>query len=132
MKPFPPVMRERRRYIAFQVKAEKPVTKKEVEKSLWDNTFDYIGLLGAVESSFWLIDFDEETQKGVIRTTNKFTDKLLGILAFVEKVSNKNMIQKNNNHIEIGTLKSDASLLGAAIIPINIFFNAKNTMYLSS
>lgn len=108
MKPFPPVMRERRRYIAFQVKAEGKLTKKEVEKSLWDNTFDYIGLLGAVESSFWLINFDEKTQKGVIRTTNKFTDKILGTLAFAEKVSNKKAVF----HIKgvTGTIKKANSL----------------------
>ena len=92
MKPFPPVMRERRRYIAFQVNAEEKLSKKELEKALWDNTFEYIGLLGAVESSFWMISFDEKKQKGVIRTTNKFTDKILGTIAFVEKVSNKKAV----------------------------------------
>lgn len=47
-----------------------------------------------------------------------------------EEVKTHSFIRKNVDFIEIGRYKNDASLLGAAILPINMFFNSKNSIYL--
>lgn len=49
-----------------------------------------------------------------------------------EKVEEKSLIHGSSSQIEISALKNDASLLGAATIPINIFLTAKKSVYLAS
>ena len=89
MKPYPPVMREKRRYILCKIDAQQPITKKEAIKALWDNAFEFLGVIGAAEASFWVMDFDEKKQEAILRVNNKNVDRVLGILAFFDEVSNK-------------------------------------------
>ena len=108
MKSYPPTMRERRRYILFRLESEEKHDKKSVIKALWNNAFETIGVLGASETSFWVIDFDEKSQEGVIRTNNMNLEKIEGILGFLQRVNNK----KGFIHIlsVTGTIKKANSL----------------------
>lgn len=108
MKPYPPIMREKRRYIQFKLICDSKASKKEVISALWDNAFEYIGVLGAVDSSFWVMDFDEEKQQGIVRCDHLNVEKILGILGFLNKVSNK----KATIHIigVTGTIKKAKTL----------------------
>lgn len=89
MKPYPPTMREKRRYITARVECEQPCEKKDAVRALWDVAFEFLGVLGASESSFWVMDFDEKSQEAVIRCNNESVSRVLAILAFFDKVSNK-------------------------------------------
>lgn len=94
MKPFPPILRERRRYVVFKINSSLKFTKREIEKALTDVVFRTIGLFGAVDSSYWLVKFYEDKQVGVIRVTNEFKDVLFACLAFLEEVNNHKVILK--------------------------------------
>ena len=108
MKPHPPVLRDRRRYIVFEVLSEEKFSKKDIMRTLWDNAFEWIGVLGASEASFWVIDFDEKQQIGFLRCNNENLEKVRAILGFIEKVNNK----KGCFHIisVTGTVKKARSL----------------------
>ena len=94
MKPFPPTLRERRRYVVFKIISDKKFTKKEVEKALTSVIFRAIGLFGAVDSSYWLVKFYEDKQIGIIRVTNKYKDKLFACLAFFNEVEGEKITLK--------------------------------------
>ena len=94
MKSFPPVLRERRRYIVFKLNSPKKFVKKEVEKALTDVVFKTIGLFGAVDSSYWLVKFYEDKQIGVLRVTNEFKNVLFGSLAFLEEIKGHKLVLK--------------------------------------
>ena len=89
MKPFPAHMREKRRYIIFEVVSEGKHDKQTVMKAVWDVVFENIGIFGAAEAAFWVIDFDEESQTGIIRCTNKGVDMIRACLALLGNISNK-------------------------------------------
>lgn len=89
MKPFPAHMREKRRYIIFEVVSQGKHDKKSVMKAVWDIVFESIGTFGAAESAFWVIDFDEKSQTGIVRCTNKGLDTIRACLALLGNISNK-------------------------------------------
>jgi len=89
MKPFPQVMKENRRYLAFEIIGEEKFKKEHVAKALWSSVFSMIGSDGAASSSFWLIDFNKEKQKGIIRCSSEWVDIIRACLCFVTMVNNK-------------------------------------------
>jgi len=89
MKPYPSHMREKRRYIVFELMAEGKPDRKSVVRALWDSVFENIGAFGAAESAFWVVDYDERKMRGIVRSTNKALDSVIACLALLSKVKNK-------------------------------------------
>ncbi len=48
MKRLPPTLREKKRYVAFRVESEEPVSKEEISRAIWVHT---LSILGEVQSS---------------------------------------------------------------------------------
>jgi ribonuclease P/MRP protein subunit POP5 len=82
-------MREKRRYITFKIACASPLSKKDAIRALWDNAFDTLGSLGCADSAFWVIDFDEKTQEGIVRCDNINTARVLASLCLLRMASNK-------------------------------------------
>ncbi len=89
MKPFPQTMKENRRYLVFEVIGEQKFSKEEVSKALWKTMFSMIGTTGAAASGFWIIDFKEEEQKGMLRCNSEWLEFIRGVLCFLTEVNNK-------------------------------------------
>lgn len=89
MKPYPPTMREKRRYITFALECAAPLAKKDAIRALWDNALDTMGSLGCADSAFWVVDFDEKTQSGVVRCDNINASRVLASLCLLSRASNK-------------------------------------------
>ena len=85
MKPYPSTMREKRRYIVFEVMGPK-CSKKSLNKALWTAVFSGIGSFGAADSSFWLIDYDEALQKGILRAKNTKITEVKASIALLDKI----------------------------------------------
>ena len=83
MKPYPSAMKEKRRYIVLEFITDKKarLSKSQAQHVLWDAVFDFIGKQGAAECSFWVLDFDEKTQRTIVRCTNQGLDRIRAALA---------------------------------------------------
>ena len=64
MKPYPPVLKDKERYLMFTVQSDAKFTSKQVWDSLKNHVKEIIGLKGIADSAFTLIAFDEKNQKG--------------------------------------------------------------------
>ena len=89
MKPFPPTLREKRRYVIFELKSNEKFNKKQIEKAINRVMLKTLGLFGAVDSSYWLVEFDEKKQVGILRTTNKFLELVFASFGFLTEVDGK-------------------------------------------
>lgn len=92
MKPYPPTMKEKERYIVFDVNSDASFARSQVSKALWDAVFDSIGKKGAEETSFWVMDFDEDKQKGILRANSKSVDKIRACVALLDNIENNKTI----------------------------------------
>lgn len=115
MKPLPPTLREKRRYIIFQIKSSKKFTKKQVEKAVTKIVLDSIGLFGAVDSSYWLVKFDEKKQVGILRTTNKFLELIFASFGFLTEI--------NGSEVAINLLKTTGTIKKAEKQVKQMFYN---------
>jgi ribonuclease P/MRP protein subunit POP5 len=88
----PPSLRERRRYLLFEVLSERAIDKWELLKEIWDSLYSLYGDLGASESKVWLIDYrtlDGATGgRGILRCAHQHVEEVRASLACIHSVNN--------------------------------------------
>jgi ribonuclease P/MRP protein subunit POP5 len=84
-----PTLREKERYIAFEVISEHPIVYEDLESSVWNTFLDFFGEYGVSKLSLWLIKnlYDEEKQIGVIRCNNKSVQQVIAGLGMISRLS---------------------------------------------
>lgn len=89
-----PSMREKKRYVAYEVLADKPVRREDAEKEIRASMLSYIGELGLAKAGLIFLP-DWENNKGVFRVGNKHTDKAKASMALIKAVAGQNAIVKS-------------------------------------
>ncbi len=88
----PPTLRDKHRYIAFQVVGERKFSSKEVKKAIWDASLSTLGTLGSAKAKPWFIKFDEGSQTGIVRVDRKYVEELRLALALVTNINGSRVI----------------------------------------
>jgi ribonuclease P/MRP protein subunit POP5 len=87
----PPSLRERRRYLLFEVMSERELDKRELLKDIWDSLYSLYGDVGASESKLWLIDYrvrgNTNRGVGILRCAHDRVDKVRASLACIHSVN---------------------------------------------
>lgn len=91
-----PTLREKERYISFQVLSEEPVFYSDLESAIWNTLLDFYGEEGLSKMSMWLVKnlWDERNQSGVIRCNNRSVEKVLAGLGLVTRLGDSRIIFK--------------------------------------
>lgn len=104
MKGLPPVMRERKRYIAFRLifnhnisepenssdSQKTEIETKDLALAIWHNLISLFGDYYSANSGLWLEEFNEEY--GILRCYNHAVDKIKVALTLTARVSGENVI----------------------------------------
>lgn len=92
MKPLPPSIREKERYLRFRIHAEEKVEFGELADAVWSAVLGYIGSKGAGNSNHWIISnqFNEDKQEGIIRVERSSVDDFRAALSFINSFGDKN------------------------------------------
>ncbi len=90
MKPILPVLKEKKRYITFEIvtngNLNKQKTKEEIEKAC----LKFLGELGVAKAGLMFISFNKV--KGILKVNNKYVDEVKTALSLIKEVDNKNVI----------------------------------------
>jgi ribonuclease P/MRP protein subunit POP5 len=91
-----PTLREKERYIAFEVLSEERIMFSDLEAAIWNTEQDFFGELGTAKTSMWIIKnlYDENKQIGVIRCNNISVDKILTSLGLITRLGDIRVIFK--------------------------------------
>ncbi len=89
MKRLPPTLREKKRYIAFKVESDEPITKDEVSRAIWLNALSLLGEVQVSAIGLRVLDYDEATQEGFLVCRNQDTWKVKGVLVLVGEINDK-------------------------------------------
>ncbi|MBD3261667.1 MAG: ribonuclease P [Candidatus Altiarchaeales archaeon] len=82
----PKTLRERNRYIAFEVVSNQRPSRRDLVSSLWYYHLRLWGEYGASRSSLWLMDWDKEKARGIIKVNHKSVDDVRATLALTSKI----------------------------------------------
>jgi len=88
------VKEERNRYIVFKIYSNSDVSKEDLAKDIWRTLLAMYGEYGASKTNFWLIEYDKNTKKGIIRCTHTTVNMMRTVLAFTTKIAETPVIIK--------------------------------------
>ncbi|MDD9953152.1 MAG: hypothetical protein OXR66_02345 [Candidatus Woesearchaeota archaeon] len=81
MKPLLPTLKERKRYIVYQIITAKPMTLDDT--ALLQRLKELLGVFGTAEVGLLSIQYNPTTQTGVMRVSNTTTNKVKAALTMI-------------------------------------------------
>lgn len=95
-KHLPSTLRERKRYIAFQVIAESKVDINDVFNSLWHSLLNFLGEYGVAQAGVWISksNYDDSKQIGIIRCDHVSVEHIRASLSLIERIGDTRAIVK--------------------------------------
>ena len=94
IKPILPSLREKKRYIVYEIKSEKTLKFGEVKQELEKKMVQFLGELGYGKAGVMVMD-NWENNKGIIKTNTKYVDEVKTAIALTEKVGNQKVIVRS-------------------------------------
>ncbi|OIO62839.1 hypothetical protein AUJ69_02060 [Candidatus Woesearchaeota archaeon CG1_02_47_18] len=98
IKPLRPSLRERKRYVVFEVISRSGVRDvKAICKAIRAAFLEFAGRIGRAAASLHVMDkeFNEEKQRGIIRINHCFVDHLRASTTFIRKIGRTKVILKS-------------------------------------
>jgi len=91
-----PTLRERERYISFQIISEEPVSYSDLEQAVWNQLLDFYGEYGISKTNLWLEKnlWDEKNQIAVIRCNNKSVSQVIAGLGLISRLGDNRVVFK--------------------------------------
>jgi RNase P/RNase MRP subunit POP5 len=91
-------LRERKRYLAFEVVSSRPIADfSKISSSVNNTALGYLGQLECAKAGIMLLKetYDEKRQRAIIRVSNKYLDKMRAVLALVKEADGQNVILRS-------------------------------------
>jgi ribonuclease P/MRP protein subunit POP5 len=89
MKVLPPTLREKKRYIIFEVCCKEKIESKELIKEILSSTRSLYGDLGMSKFNLWLISFDGRSC--IIRCARDKTEDVRAALAAIDRINDQSI-----------------------------------------
>ena len=90
----PPTLRDRKRYLAYQVVSDSKLEFSEINNAIWYSIMNFMGEKGASEADIWIIKntYEEERKIGLIKCSHTSVEDVRTALALVQKMGENRMI----------------------------------------
>ena len=95
LKPVLPSLREKKRYLVFEVISKEKINDFEpVSSAIWNCSLQFLGQLGTAKAGIIPLanKWDSEVQRGIIKVGHKHVDALKAALVFADKIDNHEVI----------------------------------------
>jgi len=94
LKPLLPSLREKKRYLAFKIEANKELTLTEVRMAIERSLKEFTGDLGVAKAGMiFLKDWKDNT--GIVRVNTKSVDTVKASLALIKQIDNQKVVVKS-------------------------------------
>jgi RNase P/RNase MRP subunit POP5 len=97
-KPLLPSLREKKRYLAYEViSSHRFNDAMELSKAIYDTAKEFLGDLGMAKAGIISMQdqFNQKSQKGVIRVNNNHIDELKASFVFLRAINGHDVIVKS-------------------------------------
>jgi ribonuclease P/MRP protein subunit POP5 len=84
-----PTLRERNRYLAIEVVSEARFERKPIVDAVWGSLLRLSGELGAARTSLWVMDWDKEKNRGILKVNHDSVDLIRSSIALVKEMEGK-------------------------------------------
>lgn len=97
IKPLSPSLRERKRYLAFEIISSRKFDFKQVHDTILYSVKHIFGIIGLSSMGLIIIKNKYNNNIGIIRVSHKYLDHLRFSLSMIKKIDNTSVIFKSLN-----------------------------------
>lgn len=83
MKPLLPSLREKKRYVVFDVKTD-DFDKKKIENIIVETALKFMGEFGISKAGFMILSDSWNKKKGIIKINSKYVDEIKMVLGLIK------------------------------------------------
>jgi RNase P/RNase MRP subunit POP5 len=98
MKNLLPALREKYRYVKFQIISEEgeEFSYTDLESAIWNTLLDFLGEQGVSKTSFWLLKdcWHQEKQIGILRCNHKSVQVIIASLGLIDRLGDNRVTFK--------------------------------------
>ncbi|QQG40259.1 MAG: ribonuclease P protein component 2 [Candidatus Aenigmatarchaeota archaeon] len=93
-KTLPPTLREKKRYLAFEIISEKPLRFDAIVDAFWNALLTLLGELGTARTNVWFVKdaWDEKRQRGLVRCGHVQVENVRVALALITSIGGVRVI----------------------------------------
>ena len=98
IKPVLPSLREKKRYLVFEIISKKDIKSfSDVSSLIWQSSLSFLGEIGTAKAGIWVLPdkWKQKKQKGMIKVNNKYIDKLKTSLTLIKSFKRQQIIIKS-------------------------------------
>jgi len=98
LKPILPSLREKKRYLAFEVISKSNIFDyNSIAGAIHNSLLQLIGELGAGKAGIKFLEdkFNQESQKGLVKVSHKYVDHLRASLALIKDINEEEVIVRS-------------------------------------
>ena len=88
LKPLKPSLKEKKRYIIFQVHSEKDIPSKDVLQAIDRACLEFMGILYYGKAGVMILKNQYKDNQGIIRVSHKYVDHVKASLLFIKQINN--------------------------------------------
>ena len=91
-----PTLRERNRYIAYQVVSESPINYSDLTNTIWHSLLNFLGELGTAEANVWIVKnvYNEAKQMGLVKCKHIAVEQVRTALALIQRIGDVRVVVK--------------------------------------
>jgi len=87
MKQLLPTLRERNRYIVFEFISDSKFSREDITKAIWSSALEFLGDFGLSRISLKIIEWNTDSQRGILKVSHKSTDDIRAALTLVKEIN---------------------------------------------
>ena len=95
MKPLLPSLKEKKRFLVFEIIAQHQVSFRDAAKSIVDACYHFMGTLGLAKAGIMVLPDQYHENKGIIRVSHRQVNKLKASLLFINTVNHEPVIVRS-------------------------------------
>lgn len=91
-----PTLREKKRYIAYQVVSEQKVLFSDLTNAMWHSILGFLGELETAHARIWVMkdSYNEEKQTGIIKCSHVAVEQVRSALALIQRIGDTRTVIK--------------------------------------
>ncbi len=94
LNPIPPTLREKKRYILFELICDNKLETNDVAYALNDAFLSLFGSFGSARVSAKLIEWDKEQNRGILKCERSAKEHAIAALQFVREVKDSTVVPR--------------------------------------
>jgi len=95
IKPLRPTMREKKRYLAFEILAEKAVPGQDAFKAIIKALQQFLGDYGMAGAGIIILKDKYKKNKGLLRVNHRFVDHARAALAIITEIEKTSVVVRS-------------------------------------